>query len=263
MAQQLADRHVVITGAAAGIGRATACAARDAGARVTSLDLADPGLDGVTHRHCDVAEPEHWSALARSLDPPRHLLLNAGIMSAPPESPDSAHAFENVSLEAYLRIMAVNVHGVAWALAACLPRMPSGSSVVVMSSLAGVYGYPQDPVYAMTKHAVVGLVRSLAPTLTDRGIRLNALCPNRVDTTLLPREQRHRDCLRPEAVARAALELFDIHDSGGVWGLWSDAEGLRHLTTSPARENLAARARRRLGRMLRASARRARASAPP
>ena len=65
-----------------------------------------------------------------------------------------------------------------------------GGAIVATASLAGLISYSPDPVYAMTKHAVVGLVRALAPQLQSKGITINAICPGLVDTPLLSAEAK-------------------------------------------------------------------------
>ena len=80
--------------------------------------------------------------------------------------------------EQYRRIMRVNVDGVVFGVRELAARlMPNGGSIVATASLAGLVAAPLDPMYAVTKHAVVGFVRSGAPQLAARGIRINALCP--------------------------------------------------------------------------------------
>lgn len=214
----LATKHVVITGAAAGIGRATALQALAQGARVTALDLVDPKIAELTYVYCDVSKPDDWEAAAAEVGRPDYLFLNAGTMSAPPEASADEYAFLNVKLESYRRLTGVNMDGVVFGLQAFVPVMAAGSSIVVTASLAGIYPYAHDALYAMTKHAVVGLTRSLAPTLAERGIRLNTLCPNRVDTQMLPAQMRFLDFLSAEGVAADVLGLFEIESSGGLWG---------------------------------------------
>src|SRR6185369_8978526 len=86
-----------------------------------------------------------------------------------------------------------------------------GGSIVVTASLAGLGPHEPDPVYAATKHFVVGLVRSLGGPFAELGITVNAVCPGGVDTALLD-AIRHRDALRdagrplmdPDEIAKAA-----------------------------------------------------------
>src|SRR5436189_253206 len=82
---------------------------------------------------------------------------------------------------------------------------------------------PADPLYTLTKHAVVGLVRAVAPQLSERGIRINAVAPGFVDTPLLGDDGRARfvaagfPLLRPEEVAEAVLAAAESNASGQVW----------------------------------------------
>src|SRR5262249_54249630 len=139
----------------------------------------------------DVASEDAWRALAARPPAWDHVFLNAGIMSASPDAALQASDFLTMPLERYRRIVSVHVDGGALGLRAAVPRMrEAGGSIVVTASVAGLIPYPLDPAYAMTKHALIGLVRSLAPALarTDGGpaLRLCALCPGGVRTTLVP-----------------------------------------------------------------------------
>ena len=89
--------------------------------------------------------------------------------------------------------MAVNVDGVVLGVRRLARVMPAGGRIVATASLAGLTAMPDDPVYAATKHAVVGFVRSVAPTLAARGISINAVCPGIADTPMLDRRCRASD----------------------------------------------------------------------
>ena len=85
-----------------------------------------------------------------------------------------------------------------------------GGALVATASLAGLVAFAADPIYALTKHAVVGLVRGLALTLTDRGVTVNAVCPGMVDTPLVDDARAalaaaQFPLIAPEAVAEAVL----------------------------------------------------------
>ncbi|HEV7534573.1 MAG TPA: SDR family oxidoreductase, partial [Acidimicrobiia bacterium] len=116
--------------------------------------------------------------------------------------------------EAYRRIMAVNVDGVVFGVRALVPLIArrGGGAVVATSSLAGVIAFPPDPVYTLTKHAVVGLVRSLAPQLEADGITINAVCPGLTDTPLVGGVLRRAleaggfPIMPPEQIAAAVVE---------------------------------------------------------
>jgi NAD(P)-dependent dehydrogenase (short-subunit alcohol dehydrogenase family) len=128
-----------------------------------------------------------------------------------------------VSSPAYRRIVGANVDGVVFGVRRLAAVQQPGSAIVVTASLAGLLAAPQDPLYTLTKHAVVGFVRSVAPQLAERGIRINAVAPGFVDTPLLGDEARARfvdagfPLLQPQDVARAVLTAGRSDDTGRVW----------------------------------------------
>jgi len=192
--------RALVTGGRSGIGAAIVAALGDAD--VTVLDLADGH---------DVAEPATWAALEGEFDA---AFLNAGVTTG--ESDVAA-----LDDEQYRRIMRVNVDGVVLGVRELAARlMPNGGSIVATASLAGLAGSPLDPVYALTKHAVVGFVRSVAPQLQVRGIRINALCPAFTDTPLVAEELRGAlpaPLIDPSFVAEAALRALHDEETGRAW----------------------------------------------
>lgn len=191
--------RALVTGGRSGIGAAIVDALGDAD--VTILDLADGH---------DVGDVSTWHALEGPFDA---AFLNAGIAIG--EADIGA-----VTDDDYRRIMRVNVDGVVYGvreLAAGL--MPDGGSIVATASLAGLVAAPLDPVYAATKHAVVGLVRAAAPGLASRGIRLNALCPAFTDTPIVADEIRGivPPLMEPSFVAEAALRVLNDDETGRAW----------------------------------------------
>jgi NAD(P)-dependent dehydrogenase (short-subunit alcohol dehydrogenase family) len=218
----------IVTGAVSGIGAAVTRMAAAAGANVLALDISDAAgnelasAPNVTYRHCDVSNAQDWDALAANLGnlgQPTRIHLNAGIQIAPPNEPLDAYQFESMTMERYRRMMGVNVDGVVFGLRALLPLLQPESAIVVTASLAGITPYSIDPLYAMSKHAVVGLVRSLAPTLIERGIRINALCPGGVDTNIIPHAQRtdKAQFMTPECLAEEVIRLMDVPETGKTW----------------------------------------------
>lgn len=215
----------LVTGAASGIGLATARRLGREGARLVLVDLdagrledAAGGLDALALT-ADVSDAEEWERVAARLSetglPLALAHLNAGVASF--ESDLAA-----LSVESYRRVMGVNVDGVVLGLRALLPLLEAdgGGAAVVTASLAGLVAFPPDPIYAASKHAVIGLVRALAPTLERRGVRLNAVCPGFVDTPLLGDEARRAaeeagfPLLDPDEVAAAVCEVA----TGGATG---------------------------------------------
>ncbi len=237
----------IVTGAASGIGAAVVRAARRSGANVLALDIdEDKGSalarsTGALFMHCDISDNAHWQQLIEFLNsskaefgPPTHIHLNAGIQIAPPDAPLSDYQLEAVSLERYRRMMSVNVDGVVFGLQSLLPLLSAGAAIVVTASLAGVTPYSVDPLYAMSKHALVGLVRSLAPELSTRGINIHALCPGAVDTAIIPHAQKTEDAqfMSAEDLATDVLELMTETQSGKSWIRLSESKP-RYVIRAP------------------------------
>ena len=218
----------VITGAVSGIGAAVTRAAANSGAQVLALDVNDTvgaqiaAETGALYQHCDVSNPEDWTnVVARLADigAPTHVHLNAGIQIAPPEAPLADYQFAAMQLQRYRLMMGVNVDGVVFGLQALLPLLKPGAAIVVTASLAGITPYSVDPLYAMSKHAVVGLVRSLGPTLAEQGIHINAICPGGIDTNIIPHDQRTDKALfmTPESLAEEVIALMGVTETGKSW----------------------------------------------
>jgi len=190
----------LITGGRGGLGRAFA-AALGADADVTLLDLPE----------FDVGDPAAWRALDGAYDA---AFLNAGVVTG---AADPAE----LSDEQYRRAVGANLDGVVYGVRECAARlMPGGGSILATASLAGLTATPIDPVYSATKHAVVGFVRSCAPELAKRGIRINALCPGFTDTPIVARELRGAldvPLIEPSFVAEAALQALASEESGQAW----------------------------------------------
>ncbi len=119
--------------------------------------------------------------------------------------------------------MRVNVDGVVLGVRRLAQVMPSGGRIVVTASLAGLTAMPDDPVYAATKHAVVGFVRSAAPALAVRGITINAICPGIADTPMLSDTARERletaafPLISAADVAEAAWLALSSQLTGHAW----------------------------------------------
>jgi NAD(P)-dependent dehydrogenase (short-subunit alcohol dehydrogenase family) len=202
----------LVTGSAGGIGSAIVAKLRDEGFEVRELDLVS-GFD--------VSDPDCWEHIG-SVDV---ACLNAGVVTG-----ESVVA--ELTDEQYRRALGVNVDGVVYGVRRLDRVMPTGSCIVVTASLAGLTEIPEDPVYGLTKHAVVGFVRSVAPQLESRGIRIQAVCPGWADTGLTTNE------FRRDLEGRGLPLLQPHHVAAGVWAAYSSEGTGEAWVVQPGREPL-------------------------
>ena len=197
--------NAIVTGGASGLGAAMVARLVAEGLDVEVLDLTT-GFD--------VTDPDRWE----SVGPVDVACLNAGVLGGPPDPAE-------IDVDGYRRAMAVNVDGVVLGVRRLARVMPPGGRIVATASLAGLTAVPDDPVYAATKHAVVGFVRSVAPALERRGISINAICPGYADTGMVAGEARAAfdaagfPLLSPAEVADAAWLALTSGLTGHVWAV--------------------------------------------
>jgi NAD(P)-dependent dehydrogenase (short-subunit alcohol dehydrogenase family) len=216
-------KTAIVTGAASGIGRATAKALADAGADVTLCDVQDElGARaaeevGGTYAHLDVSDPDAWAALVGGFERLDLLHLNAGIYDTALED------ITTISVDRYRQYLGVNVDGVFFGLQRAIPLLEQArGAVVVTSSMAGIVPLPANPLYSLTKFSLIGLVRSIHRELDRRGIRVNALCPGAVATPLMGEDphawfdERGIVAFEPEVMAATVVSLMDSDRSGEV-----------------------------------------------
>lgn len=216
---------LLVTGGATGLGAAAAGLAAEAGARVAVLDVNEAKGRETARRvggafwHLDVASPTAWRETVADVEarmgPVRYAHLNAGIMTHPVSASLAPARLEDVTPERYRRMQGVNADGVFHGIHTLLPRLTAagGGAITVTSSAAGLIPIHFDPVYSMTKHALVGLVRSLALAYADGPVRLNAICPGGFSSDLLPAELKQASTMTPRDMA---MEVIDLLLNGGM-----------------------------------------------
>ncbi len=201
--------RAIVTGGASGLGAAIVSRLRVEGLDVDVLDLTT-GFD--------VTDEARWD----SVGPVDVACLNAGVLGG--ESDPAA-----IAVASYRRTMTVNVDGVVLGVRRLAHVMPEGGRIVATASLAGLTAMPSDPVYAASKHAVVGFVRSVAPALAARGISINAVCPGIADTPMVtedPREVFRRAGFPLVAAAEVADAVWLALTSGLSGHAWGVQPGL-------------------------------------
>jgi NAD(P)-dependent dehydrogenase (short-subunit alcohol dehydrogenase family) len=204
----------LVTGSAGGIGSAIVGRLDREGFVVRELDLVS-GFD--------VTDPEAWEHIG-SVD---LACLNAGVVTGDGD-------IKELTDEQYRRALGVNVDGVVFGVRRLDRVMPTGGVIVVTASLAGLTAIPDDPVYGLTKHAVVGFVRSVAPQLQRRGIRIQAVCPGWADTALTTEDFRHElttrglRLLRPDEVAEGVWAAYQSDGTGEAWVVQPGREPLQY-----------------------------------
>ncbi len=181
--------HALVTGGGRGIGRAIAASLVKAGATVTIMGRNRAVLDevvaaGDAHHalSADVSDQAVMHAAiaeAAKRQPIDILVANAGAAESAPFLKSDAALFQ--------RMMDVNFMGVVHAVHAVLPDMVARKSgrIVAVASTAGLKGYGYVSAYVAAKHAVVGLVRSLALEVATKNVTVNAVCPGFTETDLL------------------------------------------------------------------------------
>lgn len=189
----IAGLVVAVTGAARGIGEATARALAARGARVVTGDLPE----------LDVASRESFAAWLEAAGPIDVLINNAGVMHVGP--------FLEESDEWTRRQVDVNLHGVILGMKLALPAMAARGSghVINVASAAAKIGVPREAVYAASKHAVLGVSQSVRLELRGTGVELSVVMPGLVRTELSSGTLKGGLILSPEDVAHAIVATIE------------------------------------------------------
>ena len=231
MTQKFEGQVALITGAAAGIGKATALAFAHQGASVVVADISEAAGEAVVQEivaaggkarfvRCDVTRDSDVKAMvAQTVEIFGRLdfaFNNAGIEIEHSKLADGDES-------TFDKIIDVNVKGVWRCMKHQIPVMleQGGGSIVNTASIAGLGAAPKMSVYSASKHAVIGLTKSAAVEYAKKGIRVNAVCPAVIDTDMFrraaetdPRKAEYAAAMhpvgrlgKPEEIAGAVLYL--------------------------------------------------------
>ena len=193
MSNEFQDKTIIVTGGSGGIGTAAVRYLANRGANVVAVDLNEDALqasiDGLNENkvvtcEADVSNADDNNRMAATtierfgrID---GFLANAGIEGQVTDTLSYDEAM-------FDKVMAVNVKGVWLGLRAVIPQMieQQGGSIVITSSVAGLRGAPNITPYSTSKHAVIGLMRSVAKEYARFNIRVNTVNPSPVETRMM------------------------------------------------------------------------------
>ena len=185
--QGIEHKTALITAGANGIGRATAIALFNAGAKVHICDIDAKAIQAlqadyphITASVTDVSNPDSVTELFKQVrstlgDRLDFLVNNAGIAGP-------AGAVQDIDIEGWKATFDVNLHATFYVSRLAIPMMKAnGGAIMNLSSTAGIYGYPNRSPYAAAKWAIVGLTKTMAMELGKSHIRVNCMCPGSVN----------------------------------------------------------------------------------
>ncbi|MFT3733881.1 MAG: SDR family NAD(P)-dependent oxidoreductase [Rhodocyclaceae bacterium] len=211
---QLSGKHVVITGANGAVGRATAAQCLQQGAHVFLTDVTPVEADalaslypsasaGQYHFHrADVTDAaavrDAFAAAMATFGPVDAAVLAAGIEGMP-------GALEDIPGEQLDAVLDVNIKGSFYWLQHCLRHMKArrSGSIVALASISASLGSALLAPYAISKHAVLGMVRSAALEAAPHGVRINAVSPGPIDSDMMRRIDTGLRELQPARVSAA------------------------------------------------------------
>jgi NAD(P)-dependent dehydrogenase (short-subunit alcohol dehydrogenase family) len=201
------DKRVLITAGAGGIGRAIADAFLAAGAKVFVCDIDEAALGqvreqlpGVMTSMCDIADRASVASMmaeaVATLGGLDVLVNNAGIAGP-------AASVAELDPDAWDTVLRVNLTGTFIVTQLAIPHLKKSAagSIVVMSSLAGRFGYPNRSAYATTKWGLIGFTKTLSRELGEFGVRVNAILPGAVEGPRLQQVFQGRASVSGRSVA--------------------------------------------------------------
>ena len=218
MPEQLAGQRAFITGGASGIGAEMTRRFTREGASVVIADVNDTlgkaiaAEVGGEYVHLDVTDATAWDKIITTHKPFDIVCLNAGVATKTDVFGATVdYPFQHLDNDSYQHIMSINVDGAVFGARAVIPGMVDRKSghILVTASLAGIVAIAADPIYGLTKHAMVGLTKSLGAALEPYGVCVSALCPAFLDTPLLSDNTRKN-------LSLLGLGIMDVSIAGDL-----------------------------------------------
>ena len=218
MSGQLTGQRAFITGGASGIGAEMARRFTREGASVVIADVNDTLGKAIAvevggeYVHLDVTDSTAWDKIITTHKPFDIVCLNAGVATKTDVFGATVdYPFQHLDNDSYQHIMSINVDGVVFGARAVIPGMVDRKSghILVTASLAGIVAIAADPIYGLTKHAMVGLTKSLGAALEPHGVCVSALCPAFLDTPLLSDNTRKN-------LSLLGLGIMDVSIAGDL-----------------------------------------------
>ncbi len=215
---QLTGQRAFITGGASGIGAEMARRFTREGASVVIADVNDTLGKAIAvevggeYVHLDVTDSTAWEKIITTHKPFDIVCLNAGVATKTDVFGATVdYPFQHLDNDSYQHIMSINVDGVVFGARAVIPGMVDRKSghILVTASLAGIVAIAADPIYGLTKHAMVGLTKSLGAALEPHGVCVSALCPAFLDTPLLSDNTRKN-------LSLLGLGIMDVSIAGDL-----------------------------------------------
>jgi NAD(P)-dependent dehydrogenase (short-subunit alcohol dehydrogenase family) len=242
--EDLSGRTALVTGGGKGIGRAIALSLAAAGADVAIAGRSKPELEETRDRItragrrsevviCDVTDRAQVDAMfdrvKGALGDPLILVNNAGIAA-------SARLTQTTD-EMWDLMLRVNATAAFWCMKAVMPAMLEAKwgRIVNVASVAARAGAPYITAYAASKHALLGLTRSVAAEVAARGITVNAVCPGYVDSEMTDRSAAYISARTGRAEADARKLLENVSPQGRLMTVEEVASLALYLCTEGAR----------------------------
>ena len=232
----------MITGAGSGIGKGLSAAFAAQGARLALVDRDGPQLHKTVNELeakanirayvCDLSSDQEVLQLKADVQAD-FSALHALVNNAGAEYPTPIDSDETEAMARWAELLNNNVTTMMRVTRGLLPLMPRNASVINQSSIWGLIGIAGFSAYVASKHAVVGLTRSLAWELAPRGIRVNAVCPGWIKTDAAMRSLSHmalkmgrsEDAVLKDILAAQAMPvLLELADIAGVYLFLASAD---------------------------------------